>query len=181
MDITIKITITGSAVFAFFTVLWKIIAVIRKRYYLNDVELISLCKKSRNRTLTPKKREEILDKISARLGKGVNVNSLDGKERTALIIASAGGNDNLNLVELLLDKQPRYFRWLRRIDAQDRRGNTALILASRFGSYKIVKALLDAGANVNAKNGKGWTALRRAEKHGYSETARILREHGAHL
>ena len=129
--------------------------------------------------LAKEKREEIFDKVLARLDEGVKVNSIDGRGRTALILASSGGNDNLHLVKLLLNHQPKFLRWLRKIDAKSHYGNTALILASRFGSSKIVKALLDAGANVNAENDRGYTALRQAKKHGYTETARILIEHGA--
>lgn len=113
------------------------------------------------------------------LDEGVNVNSIDGRGRTALMLASSGGNGNLDLVKLLLNRQPKFLRWLRKINAKSPCGNTALILASRFGSSKIVETLIKAGADVNAKNNKDWTALRRAEKHGYTETARILRHYGA--
>ena len=36
---------------------------------------------------------------------------------------------------------------------------SALLLAADGDSPKIVKTLIDAGANINAKNGGGWTAL----------------------
>ena len=144
---------------------------------MSDEKLISLCKKSCNRKLTRNEREKILDSISFRLAKGINVNSTDWRGRTVLIIASSGGNNNLELVNLLLKHQPRFLRFFNKIDAKDRSNNTALILAARFGSSKIVQALIDAGANVDANNSKIKRALRRAEKHGYTETVKILRKH----
>jgi ankyrin repeat protein len=42
------------------------------------------------------------------------------------------------------------------------RGATALIAASFFGRLDLVQALLDRGADVNAKHNAGWTALRLA-------------------
>ena len=69
-------------------------------------------------------------------------------------------------------------RRLDRVDDRDNKGNTALIKASRNSAARIVKTLIQAHADVNAKNNEGFTALMRAEKHGYAETVRILREHG---
>lgn len=69
--------------------------------------------------------------------------------------------------------------------------NTPLIIASSVycthrpsddSSFDLVNFLLRSGriyANVNAKNNDEFTILMRAEKYGYAETVRILREHGA--
>ena len=43
----------------------------------------------------------------------------------------------------------------------------------------MVKYLIKHGANINAKNKNGDTALSIAEKNGHTEVARILREAGA--
>ena len=67
-----------------------------------------------------------------------------------------------------------------RVDDRDNKGNTALIKASRNGAARIVKTLIQAHADVNAKNNEGFTALMRAEKHGYDDTGSILRDNGAH-
>ncbi len=150
----------------------------RKKYCLSDKELISLCRSYLKESM-PDKKQEILDSVSFRLDKGVNVNSMDGRGRTALMIASFGGNNSLPLVKLLLKRQPRFLSCFKGINTQDYCGNTALILASRRGSKKIVQELIDARANVTVKNNKGYTALMRAQKHGYTKTAKYLRDHGA--
>lgn len=50
------------------------------------------------------------------------------------------------------------------VNAQDRRGNTALGIASVRGLRVIVEKLLDAGANPNARNYHGASVLTRATK-----------------
>ena len=59
------------------------------------------------------------------------------------------------IVKLLSDKKVD-------VDAQDRRGMTPLIHATRRGHAPIVKALLKYGAIVDAKDRTGWTPLMRA-------------------
>lgn len=48
------------------------------------------------------------------------------------------------------------------IDASDRNGRTALIWASECGHEKVVRILLDAGADVNAQGGEYASALQAA-------------------
>lgn len=45
------------------------------------------------------------------------------------------------------------------LDGENKFGNTALIAAILSGGAKIVKLLLDRGADVNHKDGEGWTPL----------------------
>jgi ankyrin repeat protein len=47
------------------------------------------------------------------------------------------------------------------------------------GCLEVVKALLDAKADVNAKTSKGDTALRLASKNGHKEVVQILKGAGA--
>jgi ankyrin repeat protein len=42
----------------------------------------------------------------------------------------------------------------------------------------VAKALLKAGAEVNAVDGQGWTPTGLATKAGHSELAKFLAEHG---
>ena len=115
-----------------------------------------------------------LENVQALLRDKININAHDGKGRTLLIIASSVGDDgsvgmeNFHLVKLLLDCHPE-------LEAKDHFGNTALIMASRNGAARIVEALINAGANVNAQNGRGWTGLMRAVNHSYCKTAAVFK------
>ncbi len=53
-------------------------------------------------------------------------------------------------------------------------GDTPLILASRQGDLKTVQALLASGADVNATNSQGTTALMAASEAGYADIIKAL-------
>ncbi|HME58834.1 MAG TPA: ankyrin repeat domain-containing protein, partial [Terracidiphilus sp.] len=59
------------------------------------------------------------------------------------------------------------------------KGDTALILAAGNGDLEIVKLLLEKGANIEAKDSDGYTALERAESKDMTEAAALLRARGA--
>ncbi|KAJ0417401.1 DYW family of nucleic acid deaminases-domain-containing protein [Aspergillus carlsbadensis] len=61
----------------------------------------------------------------------------------------------------------------------DADGNTMLIRAARGESADMVALLLERGANVNAVNGTGTSALMEAAFWGRHEIAKILLQHGA--
>ena len=44
-------------------------------------------------------------------------------------------------------------------NARDKSGNTALILAARWGAFQVIETLAGGGVDVNATNNEGWTAL----------------------
>ncbi len=54
--------------------------------------------------------------------------------------------------------------------------NTALIKASEHGNRELVKLLLEYGANVNAQNNDGQTALMLAASQGHEEVVELLLE-----
>jgi ankyrin repeat protein len=56
---------------------------------------------------------------------------------------------------------------------------TPLIMAAMNGYTEIVSLLLKRGAEPNAIDIEGWTALRYAKAYGYDEIIRMLREAGA--
>jgi serine/threonine-protein phosphatase 6 regulatory ankyrin repeat subunit B len=58
-------------------------------------------------------------------------------------------------------------------------GFTALMMASANGRQEVVKALLDAKADVNARAGDGTTALIMAIQNNHPEVAQLLRSAGA--
>ncbi len=58
-------------------------------------------------------------------------------------------------------------------------GSTPLITAALFGNADIAKVLIDAGANINAKNNDGSTALHTAAFLCHPEVLKLLLAHGA--
>lgn len=65
-------------------------------------------------------------------------------------------------------------------DQSDEQGRTPLIIASIKGHAKIVKLLLEKGANVHARH-HGFTPLHYAAREGHSEAVRILINAGAQV
>ena len=65
------------------------------------------------------------------------------------------------------------------MNARNKYGSTALMLAARFGTAENVKVLLDAGADVNARNEDGGTALIYAARFGTAENVKVLLDAGA--
>jgi ankyrin repeat protein len=106
------------------------------------------------------------------LRRGADINARDGcNDATPLIWAACAGRTDV--VKLLLDSNSAYagpFKSVRRllsrsadVNAQDRHGITALIIASDRGHLDIVHLLLDKGADVHARSedvdNDGLTAL----------------------
>ena len=69
---------------------------------------------------------------------------------TALHYAASGGH--VSVIEYLLDNSAY-------IDAESPNGTTPLMMAAMYGSPESVKALIQAGADLNVKNSLGLTAL----------------------
>ena len=64
-------------------------------------------------------------------------------------------------------------------DDVNSKGITSLIGAAAGDHIEIVQALIDAGADVNAKDHSGWTALDHAAVKGHTEIVKILLKAGA--
>jgi ankyrin repeat protein len=82
---------------------------------------------------------------------------------------AAEGND-IGKVGMLLAKTPGL------VDARDENGMTPLHYAARVGHAEMAKVLLDAGADVNAKDKSDMTALQMAAN---KETVEVLLAHKA--
>jgi ankyrin repeat protein len=67
------------------------------------------------------------------------------------------------------------------VDARDRYGQTALMLAAHAGHREIVEALIARRADLNVTAKYGLNALMLALVGGHSEVARILAEAGTDL
>jgi len=52
-------------------------------------------------------------------------------------------------------------------------------MASYNEALEVVRLLLEYGADVEAKNSRGETALQEATEKGHDEVVKLLREHGA--
>jgi uncharacterized protein len=139
------------------------------------------------------------------LEKGTDVNSRDSTGSTALMCAA--GHGHLDIVRLLIDNgadvnlmNPGYVtalgiaesnhrievvRYLyalgmgTEVDARDKYGRTALILAARQGRADSVKELLKKGADVNSRLSSGETALKLASQYGHNQIVELLKARGA--
>jgi hypothetical protein len=65
------------------------------------------------------------------------------------------------------------------VNSIDLGGNTALLLAAKFGAVSALRSLLHAGAKIDRSNAKGATPLHSAAKNGEDECVSILLEAGA--
>lgn len=75
--------------------------------------------------------------------------------------------DRIEIIQKLIDKVD--------INAQDKEGTTALIIAARWGHEDLVKFLLQApNINVNKQDEKGNTALIMGALHGHENTTKLL-------
>lgn len=65
------------------------------------------------------------------------------------------------------------------IEVRDKHGNTALMRAAGKGNNYAVAKLLKFGADINAVNNQGYTALGRAQKEKHKATYALLQSYGA--
>ncbi|KIW24644.1 uncharacterized protein PV07_10348 [Cladophialophora immunda] len=119
-----------------------------------------------------------LDIARLLLERNADANKVRPKTIPAIVEAAAG--ENLEMIELLLkhgaDPEKREMA-----DAPSGFQRTALHLAVHYGLMKTVKLLLDRGANPNAVDGDGWTAIWAAAVYGDVEIARHLAQAKANL
>ncbi|MEO0787032.1 MAG: ankyrin repeat domain-containing protein [Bacteroidota bacterium] len=101
--------------------------------------------------------------------KGVNVNELDDRRRTPL--ARAASEDNPSVVRYLIGQgaEPELGTYL------------PLHLAAEDGKVAAIRALLEAGANVNARDGHRRTALICAASDGHHTAVSLLLDAGAEI
>ena len=118
---------------------------------------------------------------------GVDVNAADLPGITPLMMA-AGWSGNLRAVQMLLAKGANVNAVSRPVmglpvknGASEFGSLTALIMAAPFGPPELIKTLLDAGADVNAKDVRGMTPLMLSVATDHQDPAiiRMLLEHGA--
>ncbi|KAI1414763.1 hypothetical protein F5Y13DRAFT_197313 [Hypoxylon sp. FL1857] len=104
------------------------------------------------------------------LGKGANINGVDGSFGTALVAAIIYGHHST--AKMLLDKGAD-------INAAGGHCGTALHAAAYSQHEKMVKMLLDRGAEVNARGGQYGTALQAATYSEHKNIVKMLLDKGA--
>jgi ankyrin repeat protein len=102
---------------------------------------------------------------------GADMYRVDSTGMTPLMTACE--HSHVGAVQVLLQARHESAEW---IGARSNSGHTALIMAVKSSATDCVKALLAAGAGVNAATNSGYTALHLAED---LEIARFLLEAGA--
>jgi ankyrin repeat protein len=111
------------------------------------------------------------DIIPALLSAGVELECRDTKGYTPLILASYNGHECTT--ELLLE------RGANANNADDDRGNTALMGVAFKGYGGIARLLINAGADINLRNHAGQTALMTAALFGRTDMVAMLLASGA--
>jgi len=112
-----------------------------------------------------------LDEARKQLAGGAPIDGFDSLDQTALI--AAVDHNNIEIIGFLLDKgaDPKL---------GDHAGWTPLIHASYFGANEaLINLLIDRGADVNAVNDRGVTALYLAAASGREEQVQVLLKRGA--
>ncbi len=112
-----------------------------------------------------------IDFFVAAIENGLDVNTTDEEQHTALMMAAYNGHSKI--VSMLLDNGAIP-------DARDNMDRTALMYASTGAFNESVKLLLDAGADPNlVDNSEHFTALMFAAAEGQKEVVNTLLEYGA--
>lgn len=98
---------------------------------------------------------------------GVDISILDqNSSPLACLFAESGMTSSINIIA-----QNKLFD----ANMRDKNGETALMIAARFGNNAAVKTLLKAGANPKLTNYGGKTARNIAKANKFKETAKILK------
>jgi ankyrin repeat protein len=125
------------------------------------------------------------ESVGLLLEQGVDANARDLSGGTALMFAA--GNDNVAAVQLLLKARADVNAVSGMLGITVKAGlialgkYTPLLIATTYGSPELVKTLLDAGADVNAKDVRGMTPLMMSVTSEYQrpEVVRLLLVRGA--
>lgn len=114
-----------------------------------------------------------LDYVREVIQQGLNVNTPNTENRTALMLAAFNGHEEM--VRLLIENGAD-------VNWTDNTNRTALMFASTGPFNSTVKILLDNGAKPNTKDAEEqWTAVMFAAAEGQLEVIKTLIENGADL
>ena len=93
------------------------------------------------------KRQKQNEAITYFLGKGVDVNQTDGNGNTVFMNAASANGD----VELLKTLQPK----IKNINQQNKKGESALMMAVAYNNAEVVDYLLKNGSDINVSDLEG--------------------------
>lgn len=117
-------------------------------------------------------RHQNFEMVRSLLDKGARTSTMDPKKHPLL---TYGSITDPRIVSLFLDRGLP-------VDTSDSNGNTLQMLAARNGVTQVVQLLASRGANVNAKDKMGMTALHLAvANHGRASTVSDLLRLGAEV
>ncbi|TAM03642.1 MAG: ankyrin repeat domain-containing protein [Paraburkholderia sp.] len=108
--------------------------------------------------------------VASDLGTGLDPNAVDEQGNPLIVLAAREKSDKV--AALLLDNPKT------KIDAEDRAGENALMLAALNGDLDLVKLLITKGAQVNKT---GWAPLHYAAANGNDDIAKLLLGYSAQV
>ncbi|MCC8391420.1 ankyrin repeat domain-containing protein [Paraburkholderia sp. MMS20-SJTR3] len=111
-----------------------------------------------------------VDGVNKLLAKGMDPNSVDQQGNPLLVLAAREKSEKVTAALL---KNPKTD-----IEAQDKAGENALMMASLAGDLNIVNQLLAKDAEVNKK---GWAPLHYAAANGHDDIVKVLLDHSAYV
>jgi len=141
------------------------------RNYKDDSEVL---KATRGFALLRATRFNRLDEIKTLLAEGVDVNTRDNRNETALILTAQFGYSGIDILKLLLARGAD-------VDAVNDNGETALMWTAQRNDGDAAEALLAGKAGVNFRNKNGQTALHIAATGFHSDIVEALIAHGAEV
>ncbi|KAI8970164.1 hypothetical protein BDF20DRAFT_889679 [Mycotypha africana] len=99
------------------------------------------------------------------------------EDRLLQLLNTAVSNNDIHKLEEIVPTISSKDKEL--LNVKDKDGTSPLIYAACFGKCKIVKLLIEAGADINIQDKLGWTALMWAINNHHEDIAKLLLDHGA--
>lgn len=125
------------------------------------------------------------------LERGVHISKLDREGIAALMHAARQGDEKLVRRLLSNTNRPEAANgYETALDLAERGGHSACVRllreailrrAAELGDVFALRRAMEAGADINAADSYGWTALMHAARRGYDDVVQVLAEAGAHL